>query len=801
MQNDDITSKQGLTTKQAQELLKKFGYNQISAGEYNLFVFVVKKIFTNPMVVMLLILSALYWLLDDKVDSIFLLIALLPIILVDVILEGKSRKALKALHETLTPVAKVIRDGKIKTEKIRNIVPGDILLFEEGQTLPADGVVYEAANLNISEAALSGEAIPIVKTKDDVFFKGTTILSGSGLGLVQKTGRHSKYGELAELLEVIKETKSPLQKLVDNLVKIIAVIAAIFVITFFIIQLSTTHQLIPSLIMAFTIGIAAVPEEFPLVLTLYLSLGAWRLSQKNVLVKSLPSVEALGGVDIICTDKTGTLTEGIFQLEEINKIDPSLSEEEIWRAALMACEIHPVDAMEMAMFEKGKKFLPLLNDFELYHDYAFEIETKHMSHIWKNKNSAEMFIAMKGAVEGMLACCDLNEDEKNQINKMTEFFASQGKRILGLAGRAGEFTHNRKTDESNLKFLGFIVFNDPIRESAKQAIKDCQNAGIAVKMLTGDHLLTACTVAEKIGLKFSPSTIYSGTKLAEMSKLEQEKAYQNGVIFARVMPEQKYEMVKVLQSYGHVVAMTGDGINDVAALKMADIGISMGQSATDVARSTAKMILMKSDFSGIVSAVFEGRQIFTNLYRSFSYLISYHIPLILLTLIPLLLKWPMILMPIHIILLEMMVDPVSAFTFENMKDHGLQKNRQKKLLSKNQILRSVSNGLLLSFGALWIFNSSLDISETIARTMAFATISLGNIFFIFVEIFPLINRRFYITTILLAILTVTLTMTDFLNQYLHFAPLTIAQFFMALGIGALASLPRFVMERISFFKS
>ena len=786
----------GLSVSEAQIRLQKNGYNEITTTGVNGVLEQIKKIFLDPMGMMLLGLSILYWFLGDKTDSIILAVAFFPVTAIDVILDIQSSKALQALKSAFSPTVKVYRDNQIVTLPTREIVDGDVIVFEEGQSLPADGKLIEAESISINEALLTGESLPVAKNINDLFFAGTTVLSGSALGLVQQTGGKTRFGKIAELTLEASESQSPLRKTIDHLVRVAVIVAAVFVVVLFFIEMYRTQAFIPSLISALTLGMAAIPEEFPLVFTLYLSFGAWRLSKKGVLVKSLPSVEALGRVDIICTDKTGTLTEGLFQFEEIKPIEISESQELIWQLALMACEVHPVDSMEVALFKKAGDFKNQLNNWELIHDYQFEYPGKHMTHVWKNKLTGEERLAMKGASEGVLEHCDVTAEQRKIILKLIEETAGQGKRVLGLSSRSGPFTGVRVEDERKLTFMGLIVFSDPVRSTVKQAIHDCQAAGIQVKMLTGDHLLTAHAVANEIGLQHTHEGLFTGDQLSLMTDSERVKAYKEGSLFARVLPEQKYEMVKALKASGHIVAMTGDGINDSPALKLADIGISMGATATDVARSTAKIVLMKNDFSGIVSAVFEGRRIFANLRRSFSYLIAFHVPVILLALIPAIFGWPTLLMPIHIILLELVVHPVSAYTFENIETPDLAKQQQKSILDRTQFLRALFSGLILSVVSLFCFQMKMIESIELARTFAFAVILLGNIFLVTIEL-PIVswNRRFYITIAGLIIATWFLTVSPIMQEYLHFNVLTATDLIKAFLYSLVVFVPKFVLKK------
>lgn len=780
----------GLTSKEAKRRLEQFGPNEIISRKIESILSQIKKIFVDPMGMMLLGLSILYWVLGDETNSIILFIAFFPVVAVDILLEIRADRALQALKATLSPLAKVIRNGVITDIPAREIVPGDILVFEEGQTIPADGKIIECNNLNINEASLTGESIPVVKIGEDLFFSGTTVILGRGLGLISQTGKTSKLGGIASLLEKVQDIRSPLRKKVDALVSVMMKIAIAVAAFLFLLELYETHRFLQSLIIALTLAMAAIPEEFPLVYTLYLSLGAWRLSKKGILVKSLPSVETLGSVDIICTDKTGTLTEGHFQLKEIKQFSGEMKEAEIWRVALMACEIHPVDSLELAIFEKGKKFEDLLTNWELINDYPFEQKGKHMSHVWQNKTGGECIIAMKGAVEGVLEHCALTASQHDEIITITNNLASAGQRILGLASRGGQFFRDRGLDERELKFLGFLVFSDPVRSSAKAAVIQSQASGIQIKMLTGDHIFTARAIAEQVGIAH-PQHLFTGEQLSKLSQSERREAYLQGSIFARVLPEQKYDLIETLKKSGRVVAMMGDGINDAPALKLADIGISMGKNATDVARSSAQMVLLNNDFSGILAAVFEGRKILSNLRRSFSYLISFHVPIVLLALIPPILKWPAILLPVHIVILELIVHPISAFTFENLESNQKKRRSQMAFLKRSQVISSAVAGLILSIGALFVFSLFASDSAERGRTIAFATVLLGNMFFVLVESPSLRSRRVLLTTLSLLFLTYFLTMTGFISQYLNFAPIGLNQILMAFIIAALASIFKF----------
>jgi len=739
---------EGLENQEARERLIRNGPNEIFPSQFHTKLEEIKKILFDPMGVMLLVLALLHALVGNERDALILLLAFIPVVMIDVFLQIRVQRVLKAMRSALKPIAKVIREGIVIDIPAREVVEGDLLVFEEGQTLSADGEIVEASNLSINESALTGESVPIEKNVGQFFFAGTSITNGRGLGQVGTTGVKTQFGRIARLLNETEVTQSPLQRKVNKIIQKILWVAIALAVLLFAIKLWRGSSLYESLIVAFTFGMSAIPEEFPLVFTIYLSFGAWRLSKHGVLIRSLPSVESLGGVNVICTDKTGTLTEGQFQLEQFFSFSPNISESKIWQLAMFSCEVNPVDSMEVEISKRAKRYAPQMKGWHLKFDHLFENIGKHMSHVWQNEETGSSILVMKGAVEGILDHCLLGEGEKKFISEKADAFASKGYRILGMAYREGKFSGQREMDEKGLKFLGLFLFTDPVRPSAKEAIEICQREGIEIKMLTGDHPLTAHAVAEKTGIVHEHEFLFTGQCLSLMSLEEKEQAYQRGAIFSRVRPEQKYEMVEALKKMGKVVAMTGDGINDAPALKLADVGISMGLDATDVARSTAQIILVKNDFRGLVEAVFEGRRIFSNLRKSFSYLVAFHVPVVLLALIPPLFNWGDLLLPIHIIFLELLVHPISAFVFESLP---LPPGRvEKSLLPFNRLISALFSGSVLSVLALIIFWKLHSIKgEDVARTYALAAVYLGNMYFVLQSCDFKLSRRLLMTEALL----------------------------------------------------
>ncbi|GIL17964.1 MAG: haloacid dehalogenase [Oligoflexia bacterium] len=702
----DVTSRQeGLSQIEAKKRLQQYGYNEIVENPIAEFFENAFRILKDPQGLMLLALSFVYWLAGNHQDSLILLTAYIPVAGVDVLLELRSRKALRSLQKSIQKNCLVIRDGKTQKIPTRDLVPGDLFILEEGQTLPADGQLLESEHLSMDESSITGESLPIEKKVSDSVLSGARVLTGRGIVQIEKTGFASEIGAIAQVLKSFEGETSPLHRFIQKVVKI-AFLGALAVGVFvFLMGYFQGQNFSDNLISTLTLTMAAIPEEFPIVFTLYLSLAAYRLSKKGILVKNLTCVEGLGQVDVICTDKTGTLTEGQFQLEKFIslkgvELNPT---EEILQHALFACEIKAVDAMESSIFhwvekQRSTNFIESLHaSWDLKIDYPFDAHSRTMSHIWENKKTHHKIIAMKGSLEGVLSSCQLSEDEQRRILKMSDEEASQGKRILALAAKEGVFSEDRAANEKDLQFLGLLSFSDPIRPGVKEAIQYCIRQGIQVKMLTGDHLLTAHSIADGIGLPHEPNQLFIGKEIETMSAEGQQRAYETGAVFARLKPIQKLELVEALKKTNAKVAMVGDGVNDAPALKRADVAISMGERATDVARSTAGLVLLKSDFNGIVQAAIEGRRVLAALGQSFGYLIAFHLPIVLIALYQSIFTSHPFLIPIHIILLELLVHPVSAFVFDETRSPQMHQSSSSLLMTRKSFIFSVVRGLILTF--------------------------------------------------------------------------------------------------------
>jgi Ca2+-transporting ATPase len=709
----------------------------------------------DPMAVMLAVGATVYFLLGETRDAVVLALALIPVLGVDVVLEARSRAALEKLARAAAPFADVVRQNHVVSVPIEEVVPGDLLVLREGHVIAADGVVRWAANVAVDESSLTGESEPQSKREwqsepseapsEARFFAGSQVLSGHGFGLVTTTGAATQYGGIAALVAQTDSSSSPLQQQAAVLVRRLGIVAVIVAVALFALSIERGEPWTRALLGAVSLAMAAIPEEFPIVLTLFLSVGAWRLASHGMLVRRLASVETLGSTTVICTDKTGTLTRGEFQMTRHVVLEPGLSERDFLEAAVLACERHPTDAMERAIgaYVAARGVFPpnVEARWELVRDYDFDPVGKHMSHVWHTLDRNEIYlVAAKGAVEGILAHSTPDESARRAVVEANDQLAARGLRVLALgARRMDRLGAGRDEDERDLRVYGLLGFQDPLRPEVPEAVSECQHAGIRVTMITGDHALTAHAVAEAAGILHEDDLIVTGDELTALSQTDCAARIAGAAIFARITPEQKFLIVDRLKSAGAIVAMTGDGVNDAPALHRADIGIAMGQRGTDVARATADLVLLDDNFASIVATVREGRHIFQNIQRTFLYLIAFHIPIIVMAIWAPLIAMPLVLLPIHLVWLELIVHPVSAVVFQAEPAASdimsrPPRNPAAPLLPRSAVMRSALSGALLavaSFAMYWWQWPSLG--EAQARALALIVLLSGYQILIFAE--------------------------------------------------------------------
>jgi Ca2+-transporting ATPase len=746
MTTEALSPPAGLTTDEAEARLARYGPNRLVGRERAAWLKELASLLLDPMAIMLFLAAAIYLLLGERRDAVVMLVALVPVIGVDVFLEARSRTALKKLALSVAPRARVIRDGRETTVDTAALVPGDLLVLAEGDFIHADGVVRTAANLAIDESSLTGESEPQSKRAlpggalgeppaDARFYAGSVVLAGQGLGEIAATGPATRFGELARLVAEADTSRTPLQRRVGDLVKKLGVVAA--AVSLAVVALGRLRGLAwgQALLGGISVAMSAAPEEFPLVFTLFLSVGAWRLTKRGVLVRRLASVETLGSTTVICTDKTGTLTQGQFVLDRVVPLGAS-TERELLETAVLACEVPPSDPMEKAIHAfataRGVSPATLTGEWTLCRDYDFDPVGKHMSHVWASASGPRtMRVAAKGALEGILEHATSSAADRAAVEAAHGHLAGQGIRVLAVAGRkAATLGATRQDDERDLTVLGLLGFRDPMRPEVPAAVRECQAAGVRIKVVTGDHALTAHAVTESAGIIHRDDAIVSGPELAAASDDERRRLIIEANILSRISPAQKHMIVETLRREGEIVAMTGDGINDAPALRRSDIGVSMGKRGTDVARAAADLVLLDDNFASIVAAVAAGRKIFLDIQRAFLYLIAFHIPVVGLALLPPALGLPLLLMPLHLVWLELIVHPVSALLFQGDPPPDDLMRRPPRsprapMLPGRAVAQSAASGALLTVAVFAIYLGTMRRGPAEARSFALATLIIG----------------------------------------------------------------------------
>lgn len=743
----------GLSTKEAEKLIGIHGYNARPTNGHKRWWSNLVDIATEPMILLLLAAAIVYFFIGDKLETIILLSSIVPIILMEFFQEQRTDEAIKALDKMMTQYASVYRDGEIKKLEIKYLVPGDLVYLTAGDKIPADGVSFRSPGLMLDESMLTGESIAVTKietsgkiedvVEENKLWQGTLVTQGDGVMLVTATGTKTAYGQLGALLKQITAQDTPLQKKIERLVRGIAIVAIISAVLIGVLM-SIKNGIAVGVLNGITIAMSLIPEEFPIVFSVFLVMGVWRMTKQNALIRKMAMVEILGSATVICTDKTGTLTEGNMALKMIYHDDHAhdatevkeqhIAFSELISSALLALEQVAIDPIEIEVQRFAQQIKidadHLFHQYTLVDDSPFEAKTKLVHHIWKtDKNEYIQFSA--GAPESIINNSTLNEKQKEHAMRANEEMAGQGYRVIAVGKRL--VNPGEKAKPEKIEFLGLLAMSDPPRIGVKEAINSCQKAGIRIIMITGDNKLTAHNIAEQIKLKHREELL-NGQELDDLSPEALMEAVRRHDIFARVKPEQKYLIVEALQKNGEVVAMTGDGVNDAPALKKADIGIAMGIRGTEVARAAAGMVLTDDNFTSIVNAIKEGRRIYDNMRQAFAFLLTFHIPIIGLAFLPLIFGENLIFLPIHIIFLELFCDPVSVLGFDREKArHGLMEEAPRPsnepLISPKIIWQVIVQGLgitALTFGFYAYYTFAVGQPEQ-GRTVAFAILVISQV--------------------------------------------------------------------------
>ncbi|MCB9224943.1 MAG: cation-translocating P-type ATPase [Crocinitomicaceae bacterium] len=743
----------GLSEIEAQKRLSSHGFNELPTSKSKNIIKIVLEVIKEPMFILLMACGSLYFILGDYSEGTILISWVLIIILMTFYQHQKTEKALESLRDLSSPRAMVIRDGEEKRIPGREVVPDDLVILNEGDRIPADGILIDCLNLTVDESILTGESIPINKTshsdteEDKRTSSGTLIVQGRGIMQVTHTGLDTKFGKIGQSLMKIEGSETKLQKEIRDLIKRLLIIgivlSAIVTAAFFL----TRGNFINSLLSGLATAMAMLPEEFPVVLTVFLALGAWRLSKKNVLTRKPVAIETLGSATVLCSDKTGTITQNkmsvqsLINADKTSSIAPFEKREStvvLLQIAGLASQVNSIDPMEKAILST---YTELTGELEFKHELIREYDLSRSFFALTRVvdfESSEFNVFSKGAPEAILSLCDLDESEKEEYLRLVQEHAGKGERLLGLA--KGKVSLDQLPEDQStfkLQFVGFIGFADPIRPEVPAAIEECYQAGIRVIMITGDYPSTALSIAGKAGIQTNDNVL-TGSDLHDMNDEELAEKIRETNIFARIIPEQKLRIINALKANNEIVAMTGDGVNDAPALMAADIGISMGAKGTDVARESSSLVLMDDNFASIVNAVRSGRRIYDNMEKAMSFIIAVHIPIIGLALVPALFpSIPVLLMPVHIVFLELIIDPVCTLAFESEKEEKGIMNRpprdpSKKFFGLNKIGLSALYGIILLAMVLGVYFLSINEghSDNEIRSIAFSSLIIGNFFLI-----------------------------------------------------------------------
>jgi len=757
MARDDLG---GLTSAEADRRLSEIGPNALPQASGRGLARIVLDTLREPMFLLLIGAAGLYLVLGDLGEGLFLMAGAIATIGLVVLQETRSEHALSALRDLSQPQARVMRDGVEVRLAARDLVPGDIVLVGEGERLPADGALVAGDVLSVDESALTGESAPVSKRPltdgeaadaetqpgaetGPYLFSGTLVVRGQAVARIGKTGPRTALGKIGVSLAAIVEEPTPLQKTAGRLVGLLGLFAIGFCGVVAVAYGLVRQDWVGGVLAGITVAIALIPEEFPMVLAVFLALGAGRLARHKVLVRRSAVIEALGGASFLCVDKTGTLTENRMRVARLwteeadllvdGNAAPAGAALALLRAAGLACAVHPVDPMDRAVRALLGASDPAATDASAEPERTWPLRPEMMAmiQVWREPGD-RWRAAAKGAPEAIFRLCGLADDEAARLTGVVEQFAVQGLRVLGVASCLTQTAFPEDPQDASFAFAGLIGFLDPIRPDVPAALKQAREAGISVVMITGDHPATALAIAEAAGLD-TAGGVLMGDELTALDDAALAERLRQTRIFARIIPEQKLRIVQALKLDGQVVAMTGDGVNDAPALEAAHIGIAMGQKGTDVAREAADLVILDDSFASIVGGVRLGRRIFNNLRKALVYITAIHVPIAGVALIPIVMGLPPLLYPMHVVFLELVIDPVCAMVFE-AEPGGAQamkhppRRPDEPLFGPRQLGLALLQGLGVLAGVLGIYLWALGHHpENQARGAAFLTLVAGNL--------------------------------------------------------------------------
>lgn len=829
MNPEDLYLWPGVTEAEAGQKLRQEGYNELPSQKKQSPLSIFLRVISEPMLMLLIGSGLIYVFIGEIKDALMLLSFVFVVVGITFYQERKTERTLEALKNLSSPRALVIRDGQRKRISGREVVRGDIILLGEGDRVPADSVVLSCANLLVDESLLTGESLSVRKTMwngtmkskrpggDDLPFvySGSLVVAGHGIAQVTATGINSEIGKIGKSIQTIKQEDTLLHKETARIVRYFSIGGIILCLLVVILYILTKGNILAGLLSGLTLSMAMLPEEFPVVLLIFLTLGAWRISKRQVLTRRPAAIETLGAVTVLCVDKTGTLTlnrmklvnlvtnQSAYEIKQSSIKNLPETFHELVEYGFLASQRDPFDPIEKEIKFVSTAYLKdtehIHEQWHLVREYPLSKELMSLSHVWESPDKKNFVIASKGAPETIADLCHLGKKEKEKILTNVCKMADNGSRVLGVAKALFE-KRNLPKDQHDFafEFVGLLGFTDPVRATVPDALIQAYQAGIRVIMITGDYPGTAVYIAKQIGLA-NPEEYITGTQLESLDHLQLRERIKTVNIFARVVPEQKLAIVNALKTNGEVVAMTGDGVNDAPALKSAHIGIAMGDRGTDVAREAAALVLLNDDFSSIVAAVRLGRRIFDNLKKAMSFIFSVHIPIAGMSLLPIVFNLPIVLLPAHIAFLELIIDPACSTVFESEpEDKDIMKlpprNLHQPLFDKKTIGVSLVQGLsvlTVVFG-FFVYTLSLGRGELEARSAAFTVMVFADLMLIvtslswsksLVQILRTENKALW-TVLLGTIIALLLVLyVPFLRALFHFAQLHISDVLLLLAAG------------------
>lgn len=823
----------GITQAEAMRRLATEGHNTLPVAQRRGALGALLEILREPMFLLLGAGVVLYLLLGDLREALILGVSMVVMVAITVMQERKSERALEALRDMSSPRALVLRDGVLLRIAGADVVRGDVFLLAEGDRVPADAQLIAGNDLRVDESLLTGESMPVDKHVEgegaNLVYSGTLVVKGHGRAVVSATGVHTALGRIGVSLAALDTGKTTLQRETARMVRVIAAVGLALCVVLMVFYAVTRGNWLDGVLAGVTLAMAILPEEIPVVLTIFLALGAWRIAQHGVLTRRMPAVEMLGAATVLCVDKTGTLTENRMALSQIyqgtqwhrwqsGEAMSVAQHAPLFEAAALACEFDPFDPMERELLSAAHRAVPGIEDlrrtWRLERDYPLAADFPAVCHGWRSPRG-EARIAIKGAPETVLALCGLSADELQAALAVASQAAGNGLRVLAVAGARWD-NDQWLADPHGYTFgcLGFVAFADPLRATVPEAVALCRRAGIRVVMITGDYPATALAIAREAGIDTTAAAL-TGAGMETMDDAQLAAAVRRINVFARVQPQQKLRLVTAFKTDGEIVAMTGDGVNDAPALKAAHIGVAMGKRGTDVAREAAALVLLNDDFGSIVETVRMGRRIYSNIRNAMAYLIAVHVPIAGMSFLPVLFGGAQFLFPVHVVFLEFVIDPACTIVFEAERSEEDSMDRPPRdpgapLFSGRMIATGVMLGLmsLVAVGGVYLWAASSGHSEAEVRTIGFAAIVIGNIAMIFIHraggqsLFAAIKRpnpAFYWIVSGTLIALAACVYVPFVADVFRFAPLSPYDVLMAVSAGA-AGVAGFELIKVCYLK-